>query len=102
MNTSELETLIRTILSEQLTPAQTPNPAQGKGIFQSVSEDGLGHGVIPVVRDGTDRCRSRLLRSACACSLGNMSVRVNAKSPSPTNRGCNPGICGMTLCVWLT
>ena len=38
MNTSELETLIRTILSEQLTPAQTPNPAQGKGIFQSVSE----------------------------------------------------------------
>lgn len=39
MNTSELETLIRTILSEQLTtPAQTPVQPQGKGIFQSVSE----------------------------------------------------------------
>lgn len=38
MNTSELETLIRTILSEQLTPAQTPEQPQGKGIFQSVSE----------------------------------------------------------------
>ncbi len=39
MNTSELETLIRTILSEQLTtPAQTPAQPQGKGIFQSVSE----------------------------------------------------------------
>jgi hypothetical protein len=34
MNTSELETLIRTILSEQLTtPAQTPVQPQGKGIF---------------------------------------------------------------------
>ena len=33
MNTSELETLIRTILSEQLTtPAQTPVQPQGKGI----------------------------------------------------------------------
>ena len=38
MNTSELETLIRTILSEQLTPGQTPEQPQGKGIFQSVSE----------------------------------------------------------------
>lgn len=39
MNTSELETLIRTILSEQLTtPAQTTAQPQGKGIFQSVSE----------------------------------------------------------------
>lgn len=38
MNTSELETLIRTILSEQLTPGQTPDQPQGKGIFQSVSE----------------------------------------------------------------
>lgn len=39
MNTSELETLIRTILSEQLTtPAQTPAQPKGKGIFQSVSE----------------------------------------------------------------
>ncbi|HHE3342943.1 TPA: CoA-acylating propionaldehyde dehydrogenase PduP, partial [Salmonella enterica] len=39
MNTSELETLIRTILSEQLiTSAQTPAQPQGKGIFQSVSE----------------------------------------------------------------
>lgn len=38
MNTSELETLIRTILSEQLTPGQTPVQPQGKGIFQSVSE----------------------------------------------------------------
>ncbi|VEB57736.1 aldehyde dehydrogenase [Salmonella enterica subsp. enterica] len=34
MNTSELETLIRTILSEQLTtPAQTPVQPQGKGDF---------------------------------------------------------------------
>lgn len=36
MNTSELETLIRNILSEQLAPAQTET--QGHGIFQSVSE----------------------------------------------------------------
>lgn len=36
MNTTELETLIRTILSEQLAPAKTE--IKGNGIFQSVGE----------------------------------------------------------------
>lgn len=36
MNTTELETLIRTILSEQLSPAKTE--IKGNGIFQFVGE----------------------------------------------------------------
>lgn len=36
MNTSELETLIRTILSEQLAP--TSADVKGNGLFQSVDE----------------------------------------------------------------
>ena len=36
MNTSELETLIRNILSEQLAPAKAE--VQGNGIFPSVGE----------------------------------------------------------------
>ena len=37
MNTSELETLIRTILSEQLTPAQTDAPRDKCGYSGAIN-----------------------------------------------------------------
>ena len=38
MNSTELETLIRTILSEQLTPAQEKQESGTKGIFATPAE----------------------------------------------------------------